>query len=350
VAAGIQSVTVDGEGGTNNTLNANGFGNFNSGHYKIFANRVEMPTSSPITYSNIQTLNVTADFNNNRIDIESTNWGTTTVVNCGPGNDTINVCSTDKMLDAIAGPLTVKGQEDGDRLILNDQNNGYDDTIAIAATSTFNGNMTRPYMGQLRYETLETLAYYSGSGGQTITLTSNPGGTQMMVHAGDGNDRITGGSGNDILMGGGGNDVMAGGGGKDFMVGGYGDDDVNGEAGEDVVIGGHLVYDTNLDDLLKLMAEWTSSRTYEQRVMNLRNGTGSTGGTKLVWGDTVRQDYREDSLRGGTERDLFVGDYPDLSTYPPRIYREGDWLVDKAADETNLGGSGLRFVPVPIWS
>src|SRR5687767_12044977 len=44
VAAAIQSVTVDGQGGSNNTLNANGFGNFFSGHYKIFADRVEMPT------------------------------------------------------------------------------------------------------------------------------------------------------------------------------------------------------------------------------------------------------------------------------------------------------------------
>jgi hypothetical protein len=61
------------------------------------------------------------------------------------------------------------------------------------------------------------------------------------IHAGDGNDTITGGSGDDVIWGGGGADVIQGGGGNDVLIGGSGRSRVSAGAGNSLLVAGTFV-------------------------------------------------------------------------------------------------------------
>jgi hypothetical protein len=58
------------------------------------------------------------------------------------------------------------------------------------------------------------------------------------IHAGNGNDTITGGAGDDVIFGGGGADVIQGGGGNDVLIGGTGRSRVTAGPGNSLLVGG----------------------------------------------------------------------------------------------------------------
>jgi serralysin len=66
------------------------------------------------------------------------------------------------------------------------------------------------------------------------------GSVSAEIHAGNGNDTITGGSGDDVIWGGTGNDVIQGGGGNDVLISGSGRSRVSAGAGHNILIGGSL--------------------------------------------------------------------------------------------------------------
>jgi Ca2+-binding RTX toxin-like protein len=135
------------------------------------------------------------------------------------------------------------------------------------------------------------------------------------VMTGEGNDDVLGGAGNDILLGGAGNDLLAGGAGRDLLVGGLGSDRLFGNGEDDILIGGTLTHAANSAALSAIMAEWTSSRHYADRVANLRGtGSGSSFASRAnadyyltVDGPTatVRDDDARDVLSGNSGHDWF---------------------------------------------
>ena len=189
-----------------------------------------------------------------------------------------------------------------------------------------------------------------GGGGNDI-LTGGLGKDELKGNDGDdvldgseGNDKLFGGNGNDVLLGGGGDDDLNGGGsggddgdadgggkgdilvggsgnddlkgtnGRNILIGGIGKDNIQGGAGDDLLIGGTSIYDTYVESLLLIMAEWNSARDYESRIANLRASSGpvlvgsairlkTTGVDKTVLGDTDK-----DTLKGGDDRDWYFAD------------------------------------------
>ncbi len=112
---------------------------------------------------------------------------------------------------------------------------------------------------------------------------------------GAGNDDIKGGSGPDIILGEAGDDNLWGGDGRDIIIGGLGADRIHGDDNDDILIAGFTMYEssfatsapsafgsaTNLTlqqqraALEAILAEWTSSRSYNVRKQNiLGTGTG----------------------------------------------------------------------------
>ena len=81
--------------------------------------------------------------------------------------------------------------------------------------------------------------FFGYAGDDQFTLGS-VGGRVIPVYAfgGDGNDTLTAGSGADYLFGDGGNDKLVGGYGRDYLVGGAGDDELRGDGGSDYLNGG----------------------------------------------------------------------------------------------------------------
>jgi hypothetical protein len=144
------------------------------------------------------------------------------------------------------------------------------------------------------------------------------------VRGGLGRDTLTGNSAHNILLGGAGDDTLTGNDGRDLLFGGVGADSLTGGGGDDLLVDGTTNYDSQDAALLAILAEWTSSSSYADRLANLRSGVA--GGT--VWltkgiSPTVFSDGQVDTLTGGADRDWFwaaplVLSLPGQPAPPPR--------------------------------
>jgi secreted trypsin-like serine protease/Ca2+-binding RTX toxin-like protein len=140
------------------------------------------------------------------------------------------------------------------------------------------------------------------------------------VRGGIGNDTITGNFANNILLGGAGNDTLTGNGGRDVIIGGTAADSISGGSGDDLLFDGTTSHDEHDFALRAIMSEWSSARSYSDRISNLRNGVA---GTVRLNSSTVTWDSHVDSLTGGTDRDWFWGaplliSLPSQPAPPPR--------------------------------
>jgi sugar lactone lactonase YvrE len=131
------------------------------------------------------------------------------------------------------------------------------------------------------------------------------------LFGGDGNDRLQGGGGPSVLVGGAGDDTLLGGKGRAVLIGGLGADQLVGNSGDDLLIAGTTAFDSDLAALDAIMAEWTSARSYADRVANL-SGTGSgpraNGDVFLLAsgpGATVFDDGAVDQLQGAAGTDWY---------------------------------------------
>jgi len=130
--------------------------------------------------------------------------------------------------------------------------------------------------------------------------------TDDILVGGAGNDKLEGGDGNDIVTGDAGNDHLIGGAGLDMLIGGAGNDHLVGGADDDVLIGGTTLFDQNDAALQTLLSEWTSGRTFDERMNNLQHGTGTLlqgTGHMLAQGTTVFNSGH-DNLDGGSGQNL----------------------------------------------
>ena len=70
------------------------------------------------------------------------------------------------------------------------------------------------------------------------------------------------------------------------MIGASGASTLRGNGGDDILISGYTVYDANDAALWAIMAEWTSSNNFTQRVADLSDATvqptSPTGATATI--------------------------------------------------------------------
>jgi RTX calcium-binding nonapeptide repeat (4 copies) len=178
---------------------------------------------------------------------------------------------------------------------------------------------------------VNTLDYAAATTGVTVNLLSGTAtglariSRLQNVTGGAGNDilignelanTLIGNGGNDILLGLGGNDRLYGGVGRDIVIGGLGADLLDGGAGDDILSGGYTAYDTQFSngvaqhkiDLVALnavMAEWTSSDSYNVRVGAIKTGIGPISQYRFD-PTTVHEDAASDTLTGGDGQDWFL--------------------------------------------
>ncbi|MBI2803679.1 MAG: hypothetical protein HYX68_01685, partial [Planctomycetes bacterium] len=143
-----------------------------------------------------------------------------------------------------------------------------------------------------------------GAGNDTI-LTGNGNNTidggsgDDFIRAGTGKDVIRGGAGSDVLIGGAGADALSGGEGRDLLIGGLGADKIYGDSQDDLLVAGYTLFDNDIAALSAVMTEWTSNRSYADRVMNLMG----VGGNSVVTDNGVtlsRTTAFSDRANGGT--------------------------------------------------
>ncbi|MEM6691033.1 MAG: Ig-like domain-containing protein, partial [Planctomycetota bacterium] len=123
-----------------------------------------------------------------------------------------------------------------------------------------------------------------------------------------GNDVINAGTGDDIIVSGDGFDRLYGGSGRDLLIAGDRFDLVFGGSGQDILIGGWTVHDDDDVALLEILSEWTSNRTFHERVRNLWDGSGTSersNGDTFLNRSTIIDDRDFDLLFGGFDIDWF---------------------------------------------
>ena len=131
------------------------------------------------------------------------------------------------------------------------------------------------------------------------------------INAGAGNDTIKSGRGNDIVLGGDGDDYLYGERGRDLLIGGIGADRIYGGNDDDLLIDGETIYDGDGIALDAIMAEWTSNRSFQDRVNNLQTGVGLDSDITLIADQTVLSDDDRDHLYGNSGHDHLIGDSID---------------------------------------
>lgn len=148
---------------------------------------------------------------------------------------------------------------------------------------------------------------YAQGGNDKVQIAAELAG-YAYVFGGDGNDHIKGGSGHDVLVGGEGDDLLIGGQGRDLLIGGIGADTIHGNAQDDILVAGRTIHDNDLQALDSLMAEWTSTRSYSDRVARLSGDLGPIGnnGSYYLNNSTVADDGQRDVLTGDTGQDWFL--------------------------------------------
>ncbi|TWT88904.1 PKD domain protein [Pseudobythopirellula maris] len=169
---------------------------------------------------------------------------------------------------------------------------------------------------------VDSIEMYLG-GGDDIGYVSSRLSIDAKIDGGSGDDLLIGGSGDDILLGGDGYDTMGGGHGRDLLIGGNDGDVIFGESGEDILISGTTAFDNDSAALDSIMSEWTSSRSYNDRVDNLLGlGVGAAWDARLndevfliANGEdaTVFDDESTDWLVGGRGKDLYFDGDDDIS-------------------------------------
>ncbi len=128
------------------------------------------------------------------------------------------------------------------------------------------------------------------------------------VDGGAGNDQIRTGAGDDIVLGGEGDDKLHGGDGRDILIGGRGADTLYGGDQQDILIAGYTDFDSDRFALHGVALEWSSDRTYVERIANLK-GTGAgprLNGTTYLNDSTVHDDGQRDKVYGEGDRDWFL--------------------------------------------
>ena len=97
---------------------------------------------------------------------------------------------------------------------------------------------------------------------------------------------------------------------RNILIGGPGADVLIGQGGDDLLIGGTTVLAGDPIAFQRIAAEWNSPRSYDERVQNLIDGSGSSqrnNGDSFLNDQTIHNDQASDELRGGAGRDWFLG-------------------------------------------
>ena len=187
------------------------------------------------------------------------------------------------------------------------------DAIAITANSAntlavrINGTSQGTF-APLSNTRFSRIVVESKQGDDEIQIAGNLS-ISAWLNGNDGNDQIKGGAGNDVLQGGNGNDLLVGGAGRDLLIGGLGADRIVGNADDDLLIAGFTDFDDIPDDLSRIMAEWTSNRTYAQRTAAISGAAGGANSATYLRVDstmaTVHDDNAADLLTGSSGVDWF---------------------------------------------
>jgi hypothetical protein len=271
--------------------------------YTVTSTTVTRPYFGGVTYTGVESVVLHPGAAGNTVSVPSTQYGTSVQVYAGNGGTTLDLGNSNQFLDNLHGPVTFSGGGGYDRLLLEDQNDPYNDTYTLTSSS-----LSRIVFGGVTFSNVENIVFDAGAGSNIINVYRPANGVAVVMNTGGGNDtvrmlgldygsgtnlsitggggldtldysaytlgvyvnlatsqataitggisgfrNVIGGAGNDILIGDANDNVLTGNGGNDILVGGAGNDTLYGGDGRNLLIGGtgsDLLYGGSGDDLL----------------------------------------------------------------------------------------------------
>ncbi len=235
----------------------------------------------------------------------------------GANNDVLTGTGLNDSLNGQAGNDQLLGGEGDDTLtgeLGTDSFDGGPGTDRVAETGNVNFTLTATQLigngtDSIISDSVEQAALTGGAANNKLDASAFPGASQLFGMGGNdtllgatGDDSLDGGAGHDVLDGQAGEDTLTGGTERDFLIGGIGSDAITGGTGDDILIGGPTTL--NAAAITAVMAEWTSIRTYAQRVANLQRGVGINFVFKLD-ATSIQDDSANDTLSGEADSDFF---------------------------------------------
>ncbi len=180
--------------------------------------------------------------------------------------------------------ITITGTSKADTINL--LGNGEDDFLYLE----FNGNRTSILVGDRQ------IVVNAGDGDDRVVNSSNFAST---LNGQNGNDTLIGGSANDSLNGGANNDVLDGGLGADILQGGSGNDTAD-----------YSSRTTNLNISLDNVANDGAAGEHDNVQSDIETIVGGSGNDKIVGGpfaNLIEGGFGDDTLYGGAGNDTLVG-------------------------------------------
>jgi hypothetical protein len=278
--------------------------------YELSATRVLATNAGIITYTNIESLDLSSSWGDDWFIVQSLPASTAVTIDGGGGDNALFGADTDNVWKiaglghgTLNGTLQFRaiqnliGGAGRDRFM-------FEDGAYLSGGWIDGGSLGGPGFGaddSLDYS-LWTIAVNVHL---EFGLATGIGSAVNIEHVfgGQGGDSLIGSAADNILVGGPGEDMLFGGLGRDLLIGGLDRDDLNGWEGEDLLIGGYTIYDPDPAALMAIMAEWRGPGGYYTRVDNLRRGI--SGGYILDSGTTVLDDNAPDTMTGDLQADWF---------------------------------------------
>jgi Ca2+-binding RTX toxin-like protein len=261
--------------------------------------------------------------------------GTGSVAHGGKGNDTIIASSADT-----ATMVKIYGDEGNDTLtagaVAIEIHGGAGNDVITGSPESDNAMLPGGFGGLYGDEGNDTINAldgddYADGGAGNDTIDGGAGNDWLL--GGSGNDMLYGRRGDDILEGNGGDDTLLGSSGNDLLIGGLGDDYLNGHAGIDVLIGdnygsvkinGMTVGQTNIGDLMPLIAQMGLS------VLGISGD-----------GDNNTANDGDDLLVGGGNVDVLFGGEGDDYLYGGNLFNNGEsGVIEEDGNDFFDGGPG----------
>ncbi len=344
---GIDTLT-DGIGANDDAFDGVFFSDFGTG---VNVNlEYVVSTDKLVNMPGILELSYTSGFTNTIEVVSGTLFGDTITGNAKinfltgrDGDDSIMGGGGDDLLWGDLGDDTLSGGA-GDDTYLFDREQGTEDLgsdLILEASGAQNDAFDMldfsafgaPVTVDLGITTLQTV-YQDGGGTPFLKITlsdGNPNGGGDVVEVVQGsafNDVLKGNSRENILVGGAGDDSLQGMAGRDLLLGGLGADTLDGGADEDLLLSGDVNFGGNeRDAIIAIMTEWTSARSYADRIANISGtGTGTrNNGNFFLDSNTLVNDSDADTLTGG----------PGIGVLDWYLYDLlDDSITDKEAGET----------------
>jgi Ca2+-binding RTX toxin-like protein len=196
-----------------------------------------------------------------------------------------------------------------------------DDTVEVTSSGTLSGTLSGGEgVNTLTYQSLPSnrVAEINVLANRSTGISNLASNFQVLI-GGAGNDKLIAFAGvATVLVGNAGDDELTGSTARDILIGGVGADKLWGGGGEDILIAGSSSHDANAVPLIAIRNEWNSSRTYNERIGNIRgnaiNGTPLNDSYYLRGGSggSLQGDSSIDTLFGQADQDWFIAESNDL--------------------------------------